>query len=58
MRKKQILDNSFTIVDHRDSPGEVLRLVDLMLVPFGLEIATVNMDDDQYYFKVEKRREA
>ena len=55
MREKSFLDHTFVMADHADSPGEVLYKIDKLLAPFGFEIVTAEMADDQYHFKIEKR---
>lgn len=54
---KVLADEEIGIVDWKESPIEVLIVVDDLLKPFGLELVEYGMGDDSYYFKIVKREE-
>jgi hypothetical protein len=43
-------------VDWRDSPETVLKTVDALLAPHGLEIVVSDTRTDEYKFRIETRR--
>ncbi len=47
-------DESFTIVDWRAHPGDLLEEVSQLLAPHGLRVVMADSQDDSYRFKVEK----
>jgi len=48
-------DESFEVVDWKEKPGEVLKDVDDLLKPFGLEIIMRDAQDDSFHFKIGRR---
>lgn len=47
-------DESFTVVDWKTGPAEVLEGVSELLAPYGLRVILADTRDDSYRFKVEK----
>jgi len=48
-------DESCEVVDWKEKPGEVLKDVDDLLKPFGLEIIMRDAQDDSFHFKIGRR---
>lgn len=47
-------DESFTVVDWKTHPGDMLEEVSQLLAPHGLCVVMADTQDDSYRFKVEK----
>ncbi len=47
-------DESFTVVDWKAHPGDMLEEVSQLLAPHGLRVVMADSQDDSYRFKVEK----
>jgi hypothetical protein len=48
-------DESFEVVDWKEKADEVLKSVDALLKPFGLEVIMRDAQDDSYHFKIGRR---
>ncbi len=48
-------DESFTVVDWKTNPADMLEEVSRLLAPHGLCIVLADSQDDSYRFKVEER---
>lgn len=42
--------------DWKESPENVLDVIDGLLEPYGLEVVLFDIGDDNYFFKIEKRQ--
>jgi hypothetical protein len=44
------------LIDWKESPGDVLEVVDDQLAEYGLEVIIIDLGGDTYVWRIEKRR--